>query len=103
MMAQLQASQSQEQMIQARRMAAHDKALEEIRDTMVVMTEIERRLSAVQKDQTIWLEHISKNLSETSDKLIAATTVVAEIGDKLNGLIGYLDGLPKKPPQEPIQ
>ena len=57
-----------------------------LRDGLIVTSEIQRRQSEVQKSQAESIDHLYK--------------AVDELTGKLNGLIGYLDNLPRNPPQE---
>jgi len=54
------------------------EAIKELQDAMVVMAHIEKRQSEVLKDLTEFRFRTEQNL--------------AEMTDKLNGLIGYVDG-----------
>ena len=60
-------------------------AIKELQDTVIVMAHIEKRQSEVLKDLTEF-----RILSEKNQARIE--TNLAEITDKLNGLIGYVDG-----------
>ena len=53
-------------------------AIKEIQDTLVVMAHIEKRQSEMLKEMAEWKYRTEHNL--------------AEITDKLNGLIGYMGG-----------
>jgi len=53
-------------------------AIKELQDTVIVMAHIEKRQSEVLKDLVEFRSRTERNL--------------AEITDKLNGLIGYVDG-----------
>jgi hypothetical protein len=66
-----------------------DQEINQLKDTLIVMAEIQRRQAEVQKMQAEGLalheqrmNHIELNLSE--------------ISDKLNGLIGFMDGYFRK-------
>jgi len=66
-----------------------EKAIRELQDNLIVLSEIERRQSKILREQS---EHVGELLEfrrRTDQNL-------AEITDKLNGLIGYVGGL--KPP-----
>ena len=60
-------------------------AIKELQDTVIVMAHIEKRQSDVLRDLTEF-----RILSEKNQARIE--TNLAEITDKLNGLIGYVDG-----------
>lgn len=65
------------------------KAIKELQDNLVVLSEIERRQSKILREHS---EHVGELLEfrRRTDQNMA------EITDKLNGLIGYVSGL--KPP-----
>lgn len=67
-----------------------ERAIKELQDTLVVISEIERRQSALLK------EH-SERIVRTEELQERIEQNLTEITDKLNGLIGYVDGLPKPP------
>ncbi len=60
-------------------------AIKELQDAVIVMAHIEKRQSEVLKDLSEF-----RILSERNQARIE--TNLAEITDKLNGLIGYVDG-----------
>jgi K+/H+ antiporter YhaU regulatory subunit KhtT len=67
----------------------YEQAIKELRDNLIVIAEIERRQSALLR------EH-SENIAELLEFRRRTEQNLAEITDKLNGLIGYMDGL--RPP-----
>ena len=70
----------------------YEQAIKDLQDNLVVIAEIEKRQSALLREHS---EHIAELLEfrrRTDQNL-------AEITDKLNGLIGYMDGL--RPPPSP--
>ena len=70
-----------------RRLARLEAARHEMEETLIVIGEIERRQSAVLKEHSGLIIRIEQNL--------------AEISDKLNGLIGWAEGtVKKKPPKK---
>ena len=60
-------------------------AIKELQDAVIVMAHIEKRQSEVLKDLSEF-----RILSEKNQ--VRIETNLAEITDKLNGLIGYVDG-----------
>ena len=68
----------------------YEQAIRELQDNLVVIAEIERRQSALLKDHSEHIGELLENRRRTDQNL-------AEITDKLNGLIGYMDGL--RPPR----
>ena len=67
----------------------YDQVIRELQDNLLVITEIERRQSALLK------EH-SEHIGELIQYRLRIDQNLAEITDKLNGLIGYMDG--QRPP-----
>jgi K+/H+ antiporter YhaU regulatory subunit KhtT len=67
----------------------YEQAIKELQDNLIVIAEIERRQSALLR------EH-SENIAELLEFRRRTEQNLAEITDKLNGLIGYTDGL--RPP-----
>jgi hypothetical protein len=68
-----------------------EQAVKELQDNLIVIAEIEKRQSAMLREHA---EHLAENLKfqrRTDQNL-------AEITDKLNGLIGYVGGI-KPPPR----
>jgi hypothetical protein len=70
----------------------YEQAIKDLQDNLVVIAEIERRQSRM------LLEH-SQHIGELIDYRRRIDHNLAEITDKLNGLIGYVDGL--RPPPAP--
>ncbi len=68
----------------------YEQAIKDLQDTLIVIGEIERRQSA------LLLQH-SEMLRDTAEFRRRTDRNLAEITDKLNGLIGYVDGM--RPPQ----
>ena len=69
-----------------------EQEISQLKDTLVVMAEIQRRQAAIQKtqaDETVAM-HASMRLHRERMEHVELT--LAQIGDKLNGLIGFMDG-----------
>jgi hypothetical protein len=62
-----------------------EQAIKQLQDTVIVMAGLQARQAAALKDQSEWLEQHHKFV-------VKHERVMAEIEDKLNGLIGYVDG-----------
>ena len=60
-------------------------AIKEIQDTLVVIAHIEKRQTEMLKEAAEWRGDVEKWRRRTDQNL-------AEITDKLNGLIGYMGG-----------
>ena len=69
-----------------------ERAVKDLQDNLVVLAEIERRQSSILREHSEHLGELLEFRRRTDQNL-------AEITDKLNGLIGYVAGL--KPPQRP--
>jgi len=83
----------------------YEQAVKELQDNVVVMAEMERRQSAMLRDHAEMLrEHAemlrnhAEMLRDTSEFRRRTDQNLAEITDKLNGLIGYIDGMPPPRP-----
>jgi hypothetical protein len=74
-----------------------DKVIKELQDTLVVMAEIERRQAAVLREHSEGIvsneEYVAKLNTQSAEYQRRTDQNLAEITDKLNGLIGYMDGL----------
>ena len=79
-----------------------DKAVKDLQDNLLVLSEIERRQSALLREhsQLIVLNevHIAKLNVESAEFRRRTEENLAEITDKLNGLIGYRAGM--RPPEK---
>jgi hypothetical protein len=70
-----------------------------LKDTMVVMAEIQRRQAAVQKMQVEDLVRQAESLRLHEGRMNHIDMRLAEITDKLDGLIGFMDNQFRRPPQ----
>ena len=80
-----------------------EQTIKDIQDTLTVMGEIERRQSAILREHSevmheydVILHKHSLHLDEIAEYRRRTDQNLAEITDKLNGLIGYMDG--QRPP-----
>lgn len=85
----------------------YQEAILSLQGTLIVMAEIQRRQSEVQKLQAAELDAVRERVvahekwSEAMEKWSNEFAQrMSEIGDKLDGLIGYVDRLPKQPRQQ---
>ena len=69
-----------------------ERAIQELRDTVIVMAHIEKRQSEILRAHAEELGELLEFRHRTEQNL-------AEITDKLNGLIGYIDS--SRPSQQP--
>ncbi len=83
----------------------YQSEIEQLKETLTLVANIQRRQAAVQRDQATWLEQLqqSRDEQEQNMKLHAERMAhidmrLAEITDKLDGLIGFAGGF-FKPPQ----
>jgi hypothetical protein len=71
----------------------------DLRDALIVTAGIQRRQAAVQKTQAEELDAARELIIAVEQSTTRLKVAVDEVADKLNGLIGYLDNLPRQPPQ----
>ena len=71
----------------------YEQAIKELQDNLIVIAEIERRQSALLHEHSEWIAQSEAFQRVTEEKLAHVSVTLAEIGDKLNGLIGYVDGM----------
>ena len=71
------------------------QAVKELQDTLIVISEIERRQSAMLKEHSERIVAMELHGAQFRERTEGN---LAEMTDKLNGLIGYMDGQ-HKPPQ----
>ena len=74
----------------------YEEAIKDIQDTLIVIGEIERRQSAMLREHAEWLQEHDR---EIANYRLRTEQNLAEITDKLNGLIGFVDGM--RPPNRP--
>jgi hypothetical protein len=67
----------------------YDEAIRSLQDTAVVMAEIQRRQSDVQKTQAGLVESLLEFRQQTEKSLAHVTVRLAEIADKLAVLQGH--------------
>lgn len=65
--------------------------LKDLRETLVVVAEIQRRQAEVQKLRAQEIDAMLVRMKEHEDRMARIEQSLEEAGDKLNGLIGYLD------------
>jgi hypothetical protein len=76
----------------------YEQAIKDLQDTLVVIGEIERRQSVMLREHAEMLQKHAEMLRDTSEFRRRTDQNLAEITDKLNGLIGYVDGMPPPRP-----
>jgi len=81
-----------------------EQAIRQLQDTLIVMTEIQSRQAEVQKMQTEevalhsdFIRSLKKSRAEHEERMRHIELTLSEIGDKLNGLIGFMDGFFRRP------
>jgi hypothetical protein len=75
-----------------------ENVIKELQDNLVVIAEIERRQSELLREHSELIAESAVFQRRTDEKLAQVSDTLAEIGDKLNGLIGYVDGM--RPPDK---
>jgi hypothetical protein len=76
----------------------YQEAINDLQDTLVVMAEMERRQSVMLRYHAETLLKHDEMLRDTEEFRRRTEQNLAEITDKLNGLIGYVDGMPPRRP-----
>ena len=76
----------------------YEQAIKELQDNLIVIAEIERRQSAMLREHAEILHQQNLHQAELLEYRRRTDQNLAEITDKLNGLIGYVDGLPPSRP-----
>jgi hypothetical protein len=73
-----------------------EQAIHQLNDTLIVVAEIQRRQAEIQKDQAEGIATLSERIREGmilhEQRMNHIDMRLAEITDKLDGLIGYMDG-----------
>jgi hypothetical protein len=77
----------------------YEQAIKDLQDNLIVITEIERRQSAILREHAEMLHEHNLHFAELHEFRRRTDQNMAEITDKLNGLIGYVDGF--RPPPAP--
>jgi len=76
----------------------YEQAIKDLQDNLVVIAEIERRQSAILREHTERIQQHERYQAEVNEYRRRIDQNLAEITDKLNGLIGCIDRLPRNPP-----
>ena len=74
-----------------------DQEIRKLQDTAVVMAEIQRRQAEVQKLQAENVVYMQESLRVHDQRMNHIDMRLAEITDKLDGLIGFMGGYFKGP------
>jgi hypothetical protein len=69
-----------------------DQEISQLKDTLVVMAEIQRRHAAIQKTQAEEAFAMHESMRLHRQRMEHVELTLGETGDKLNGLIGFMDG-----------
>ena len=76
----------------------YQQAIKELQDNLIVIAEIERRQSAMLREHAEMLHQHNQHYGEILEFRRRTEQNLAEITDKLNGLIGFVDGMrPSRP------
>jgi len=83
-----------------------EQAIKDLQDTLIVIAEIGKRQSALLREHSQrivnieqHLEHVARLEGESAEFRRRTDQNLAEITDKLNGLIGYVGGMNPPPSQ----
>ncbi len=76
----------------------YEQAIKELQDNLIVIAEIERRQSAMLREHAEMLHQHNLHYGEILEFRRRTDQNLAEITDKLNGLIGYVDRFPPSRP-----
>lgn len=76
----------------------YEEAVHSLQDTLVVMADIQRRQAEVQQLQAAELDAVRERVLAHEKWSDDFRERLNEMGDKLDGLIGYVDPLPKQSP-----
>jgi len=79
-------------------MADFDATIRQVQDTMTVMAGIQARQAEVLRGYGEWLEEHTIALRKSDERMNRLEIAIAGIGDKLNALIGVVDGWRPRPP-----
>lgn len=74
-----------------------EQAIAQSQDTLIVMAEIQGRQVEVQKTQAQMLDELREGLALHERRMNHIDLTLSEIGDKLNGLIGFMGGFFDRP------
>jgi len=77
-------------------MSDFEQAIKDLQDTLIVIAEIEKRQPALLREHS---ERIVRLEAESLEFRRRTDQNLAEITDKLNGLIGYVGGMNPPPSQ----
>jgi 3-methyladenine DNA glycosylase/8-oxoguanine DNA glycosylase len=73
--------------------------IRKIHDTLVVVGEIEARMAAVQQQQSAVQKQQAEGLAAHERRMNHIDERLAEIADKLDGLIGFMDNFIRNRPE----
>ncbi len=74
-----------------------EQAILQIQDTLIVMAELQRRQAEVQKTQAQFIDQLRDGLVGHEKRMEHIDLRLSEISDKLDGLIGFMDGFFRRP------
>ena len=73
-----------------------EQEISQLKDTLVVMAEIQRRQAAIQKMQAEETTALADSMRVHRQRMEHMEETLSEVGDKLNGLIGFMDNYFRK-------
>jgi len=74
------------------------QGIRELREAVIVTAEVQRRQAAVQRMQAEGLATHEDRMRQFDEAVARFGLKLDEFGDKLNGLIGYIDNMPRQNP-----
>lgn len=72
-------------------------AIKELQETVVVMAGIQARQPEVLKGHAEWLEENERWMTRRREAVARHEQMMAGMEDKLNGLIGFVDDMARRP------
>jgi hypothetical protein len=76
-----------------------EQQINQVNHTLEVVIEIQRRQAEVQKLQAELVNEMREGMKRHEQRMEHIEMTLSEIGDKLNGLIGFTDNFGRRPLQ----
>jgi hypothetical protein len=73
-----------------------EQEINQLKDTLIVVAEIQRRQADIQKMQAERIVATEEGMKLHEQRMSHVELNLSEISDKLNGLIGFMDGYFRK-------
>ena len=78
-----------------------EAVVKQVQETLTVMAGIQQRQASVIRAHGEWLEEHDKSMALHRKRMDHIDERLAEITDKLDGLIGFMDGFTRRNPPSP--